>query len=181
MHPQHYTIEEGRIYAGEYPGGRTPERAAQRIRHLTDKGVRTFLDLTTPEDDLIPYGDILGQISGETGQSRIRAGVAIPDRNIPSRMKDMILAMTIIQQAILQAPAIYIHCRGGIGRTGTVVGCWFVENGMHPQDAVDKVQTLYSSNMPKAVRAPFSPETTAQREYILNWKPCLHSKRVVHG
>ena len=31
---------------------------------------------------------------------------------------------------------VYVHCWGGIGRTGTVVGCWLVRHGMTGDEAL---------------------------------------------
>jgi hypothetical protein len=49
--PQHYPIEAGVLFAGEYPGDRNPEIARARILSLVKMGVRTFVDLTSPDDD----------------------------------------------------------------------------------------------------------------------------------
>ena len=43
MIPQHYPVVEGKIYAGEYPGARSPEYAEARLNHLIAKGIRTFV------------------------------------------------------------------------------------------------------------------------------------------
>ena len=35
-----------------------------------------------------------------------------------------------IDGAILNGKTVYVHCLGGIGRTGTVVGCYLVRHGI---------------------------------------------------
>ena len=57
MIPQHYPIEEGKLYGGEYPGDRSPAVAKIRLRQLIAIGIRTFVDLTTPADNMMPYED----------------------------------------------------------------------------------------------------------------------------
>lgn len=64
-----------------------------------------------------------------------------------------------------------VHCWGGIGRTGTVVGCFLRGQGFTGDAALQKVQTLYTENMPKAARLAFSPQTREQRDYVRNWLP----------
>jgi len=60
---------------------------------------------------------------------------------------------------------------GGIGRTGTVVGCWLRECGCDAEAALEQVQNLYSSHMEKVRYHPESPQTPEQRNYIRDWKP----------
>ena len=48
-------VQPGRLLAGEYPGHRDPVRARRKVDVLVDAGVRTFVDLTTPDDPLDPY------------------------------------------------------------------------------------------------------------------------------
>ena len=53
-------VEPGRLLAGEYPGARTPEEAAEKVRLLVEEaGIDSIVDLTTPADGLAPYRDAL--------------------------------------------------------------------------------------------------------------------------
>ena len=36
----------------------------------------------------------------------------------------------------------YVHCWGGVGRTGTVIGCWLVRHGLDRGDAVATIAAL---------------------------------------
>ena len=38
--------------------------------------------------------------------------------------------------------AVYVHCWGGIGRTGTVVGCWLLRHGLDRGDAIARIAEL---------------------------------------
>lgn len=176
MIPQYYTIEEGTLYAGEYPGALTPAAAKARLRRLIAMGVRTFIDLTAPADRLEIYAGVLAELASEVGVPLRRFSFPIPDMSIPDSTDTMRDIMSAIRQAIVQAPAVYIHCLGGIGRTGTVVGCWFRECGYDPDAAVKRVQLLYSSQMPKVGSYPESPQTRKQRNYIRSWQPDLSTR-----
>ena len=41
-----------------------------------------------------------------------------------------------VDAALADGGAVYVHCWGGIGRTGTVVGCWLVRHGLDDGDPI---------------------------------------------
>ena len=170
MTPQHYTIEEGNLYGGEYPGAKQPAAAKERLLNLLDIGVRTFIDLTDPEDGMAPYEGLLEELANETGTPLQRISLPVPDMGVPTTatMREI---MSAIRRSIEQSPAVYVHCWGGIGRTGTVVGCWLRERGLDPDSALARVQQLYSSQMAKVRSYPVSPQTSRQRNFVHSWEP----------
>jgi protein-tyrosine phosphatase len=91
--------------------------------------------------------------------------------DVPDSYATMLSIMAAIRTSIESGPAVYIHCWGGIGRTGTVVGCWLRECGHDSEAALEQVQHLYSSHMPKANagKYPESPQTEAQKNYVRRW------------
>jgi atypical dual specificity phosphatase len=52
-----------------------------------------------------------------------------------------------------------IHCTAGKGRTGTLLACWFVANGLTPRDAITRVRRL----------RPGSIETEEQENAIVEF------------
>ncbi len=170
MIPQHYPIEPGILLAGEYPGDLHPATAVARIRLLVAAGVRTFIDLTRPEDGLTPYAGMLDNISAETGHSLRHLPFPIPDMGIPTP-ETARAAITAIRESIESAPAVYLHCWGGIGRTGTIAGCWLRESGLRPDEALRRVQHLYAHHMHKVWKHPQSPQTAEQRRFVSTWSP----------
>ena len=170
MTPQHYIIEEGRLYGGEYPGSKVADEARVRLRSLITKGVYTFIDLTTPDDWMEPYEGLLAELEGEFAMPIRRIPLPIPDMRIPKAADTMREIMHAIRKSIEQSPAVYVHCWGGIGRTGMVVGCWLREQGCDPDAALKHVQHLYSSQMPKVRIHPESPQTHEQRNYVRRWE-----------
>lgn len=171
MIPQHYPVEAGVLFGGEYPGHRIPELARARLARLVESGIRTFIDLTAPADRLVPYDEWLGDLAMQTGTKLHRISIPIPDMGVPDSAKTMRSIMEAIRDSISRSPAVYIHCWGGIGRTGTVVGCWLRECGLGPDMALARVQHLYSGHMAKAKagKYPVAPQTESQRDYIRNW------------
>lgn len=55
---------------------------------------------------------------------------------------------------------VLLHCRGGIGRTGTIAARLLVEFGFKPADAIDLVRKT----------RPGTIETAAQEQYVLKLK-----------
>ena len=170
MTPQHYTIEEGKLYGGEYPGAKQPVAAEARLRSLIALGVRTFIDLTAPNDGMAPYEGLLEELANVTRTPLRRISLPVPDMGIPTEatMREIVSA---IRSSIEEAPAVYVHCWGGIGRTGTVIGCWFRECGLDGDSGLARVQRLYSSQMPKVAIFPVSPQTAQQSSYVRHWEP----------
>jgi ADP-ribosyl-[dinitrogen reductase] hydrolase len=56
---------------------------------------------------------------------------------------------------------IVVHCRGGLGRAGTIAARLLIDLGVAPETAVDRVRAV----RPKAI------ETIPQEEYVLRQKP----------
>ncbi len=171
MSPQHYPIEAGKLYGGEYPGHPMPDIAKIRLRHLVTLGIRTFVDLTAPADRMAPYEGLLGELEDEVGILLRRISLPIADMGIPEASETMLTILRSIRESSNQAPAVYVHCWGGIGRTGTVVGCWLRESGYDSESALAQVQHLYASHMLKVSLHPESPQTPAQKDYIRFWQP----------
>lgn len=169
MIPQHYPIEPGTLFGGEYPGDRKPEIARARLWSLVEIGVRTFIDLTTPADRMVRYDGLLVELEQEAGAPLRRISVPVPDMDVPDSGETMRSILAAIRAAVEESPAVYIHCWGGIGRTGTVAGCWLRECGLGPDEALERVQHLYASHMPKVRLHPESPQTAAQKDYIRFW------------
>jgi hypothetical protein len=171
MLPQYYPIEPDILFGGEYPGDRNPKVNRAKILALVELGVRTFIDLTTPADHMVPYESLLVELAQETGTQLRRISMPVPDMSVPSSEEVMAKIMDVIRESITTDPGIYIHCWGGIGRTGTVVGCWLRECGLGPDEALQRVQHLYATHMPKSkeARYPESPQTPDQKDYIRGW------------
>ena len=69
----------------------------------------------------------------------------------------------------------YVHCWGGVGRTGTVIGCWLLRHGLaEPSNVLDVLMRLRQQDQERRYR--MSPETEGQQRFVKQW-----SQRVENG
>src|SRR5688572_10383546 len=148
--PNSYRLLEGRLIAGEYPGDRTDDPARAKLGALLDAGVTCFVDLTEPHE-LRPYHGILAEEATKRGIRSRHVRLPIVDVSIPSGPERMRAILDTIEQELQAGGTVYVHCWGGVGRTGTVVGCHLVRSGMSGDDALAHVAELFR-NMEKYPR-----------------------------
>jgi len=161
-----YWVEEKRLLAGEYPGSRDPEVARRRMDDFLEAGVTDFIDLTEPHE-LVPYEDILKEQAKMHGVQVSYQRIPIRDYSIPTS-DTMSKILNTIEKAINNGKCVYVHCWGGIGRTGMAVGCYLVRHGMSNEQALEKVNQLFKTR-PADPYHSRAPETDAQVEFVRNW------------
>jgi hypothetical protein len=165
--PESYWVLPDRFLAGGYPILRFDEaRSRERVAALLNGGMDIFIDLTNL-DERISYDPILGEQAARFGLSVQHLHFRFSDYRAPSPSK-MIATLDAIDSAIAEGHKVYLHCVGGIGRTGTTVGCWLVRHGMEPTAALQHLRELYKTSA-QSEYAPRSPESDDQIELILNW------------
>ena len=162
-----YWVIPGRFAAGEYPGAKDPREAAERLRTLLRAGLNHFVDLTETRDGLEPYAELLADEARALGVSAAHERHSIRDVSVPRSPAEMVAILDAIDHALAEGRTVYVHCWGGVGRTGTVVGCWLVRHGKTGEDALDQVADWWQS-MEKADHRR-SPETREQRTYVREW------------
>ena len=165
--PGSYWVLPDRFLAGEYPALRFDEaQTRQRFTALLNAGFDTFIDLTNANERM-PYDPILGEEASRFGGNVRHWHFPFPDFHAPTQ-PTMTATLDAIDAALAEGHKVYLHCVGGIGRTGTTVGCWLVRHGMKPAEALKSLRKLYAGSAQSAL-APNSPEADAQIEFILNW------------
>src|SRR5262245_30327019 len=50
--------------------------------------------------------------------------------------------LSVIERALSQEMGVAVHCTAGRGRTGTILGAWFVTQGLSAEQAIAKIRTL---------------------------------------
>src|ERR1700732_1869170 len=158
--PNSYWVPPGQLLAGEHPGGSTAAATRARLRRLLAAGVNCFLDLTQ-RDELPPY-----DVELPLGVDYFRK--PIPDHGIPQRPGHMAELLDCLRDALRSGRVVYLHCRAGIGRTGTVAGCLLVENGLAGDAALGELNRLWQQSG-RAALWPHVPETPEQTECVRRW------------
>ncbi len=168
-----YWVVPGKFLAGAYPGDLVRGRAEEKLRLLISAGIRVFVDLTCEGDRNLsrravePYDDILARLGEDAGCSIQYCRRPIVDMDVPSR-EEMRETLDLIDAALAGDRPVFVHCLGGIGRTGTVVGCWLVRQGRASgEDVMELIREL-------RVNEPYadipSPESHPQRQFVSAWR-----------
>lgn len=164
--PDSYWVESDRLLAGEYPGAKEDDRARDKLRLILSAGVTFFLDLTEEgEYNLNPYFPLLTEDKVAMGRSVVHRRMPIRDGDTPAA-EEMRRILDAIDAAIAEGHTVYVHCWGGIGRTGTVVGCYLVRHGMSGREALQEIARRRKGT-PDGYRR--SPENGRQEQMVLSW------------
>lgn len=164
--PNSYWVLPDRLLAGEYPGDRDLQPARRKLTRMLQTGINYFIDLTHPENGLDSYHSILREEAEDLGMDVEISVHPIEDFRIPPPL-EMKAILDEIDQALLAGKKVYVHCYGGIGRTGTVVGCFLVRHGMDGRAALKHLAELRKSTPRYWIEAPESPE---QVQMVLEWR-----------
>jgi len=161
-----YWVVPGRLLAGEHPAGRVEKHrdaGRARVLELVAAGISCFVDLTE-EGECIAYQAMLPATVSYLRHS-------IRDQDVPRRSSQMRRIQDEIAAALAAGRNVYVHCRAGIGRTGTVAGCFLVEQGRDGERALSELNTLWTEQCARAATWPAIPQTLEQANYIREWAP----------
>ncbi len=162
-----FWIEPDRLLAGEYPGTADPAETAMRLERLIGAGISYFIDLTDA-GELAPYDHGLPAARAGDGRTIVYVRKAIRYHDVPASREAMAEILDDIDRALELGHQVYVHCRAGIGRTNTVIGCWLRRGGLSGPEAIERLNQLWQANA-RARSWPHIPETGAQERYVLEW------------
>lgn len=133
-------IEDGRLLACSYP------RQEHALATLAERGVSLLVNLAERPHDparLARYG--LRTVH-----------LPVPDFTAPSA-EQLDEGVRAIGDALAAGQGIAVHCGAGLGRTGTLVACYLVQQGLEPADAIAQVRE----------RRPGAVETKGQHAAVV--------------
>lgn len=161
------------LLASEYPGARHEAEAAHRLDLLLAAGIRDFYDLTEATEPLEPYEDLLRARAAHLGLAaesvRFRR-FPIRDMSVPTP-KRLAEVLAAIEDSAAAGRRAVVHCWGGVGRTGTVVGCHLRQHfGLSGDEALARIAEEWKG-VEKSHRVPRSPETAGQAAFVRAFEP----------
>jgi len=164
-------IEEHQVIGGPYPGALDAQEARAKLGDLLDFGVRVFVDLTEEGEanpPLRPYDELLRVVAKERGLDGQVTWVRMPIRDVDVPSEAGLRATLDVLRANEDRPGlVYVHCWGGVGRTGTVGGCRMIERCTPPEKVLERIAGK-RAHTDRAGRV--APETDAQRAMVEGWR-----------
>ena len=164
-----YWVVRDLLLAGAYPGASDPEKHHAKVQALLDAGIRMFVNLmeetetNTFGQPFVPYDGLVGQLCPEAVCRRY----PIQDLSVPSA-DEMVVILDVIDESLAAGKSVYVHCWGGVGRTGTVIGCWLLRHGLaEPRDFIGVLDGLRQQDRERGRRV--SPETAGQQRFVRQW------------
>jgi ADP-ribosyl-[dinitrogen reductase] hydrolase len=155
-----YWVVAGSLLAGEHPSDEVTEQTVIRLQRLLDAGIDSFVDLTQAGE----RPEYQGMMPADVKVVR----VAIRDTSVPADIAEMRAIQAHLHSEIAAGRRVYVHCRAGIGRTGTVIGCYLVETGMDGPEALSQLNRLWRQSA-RSASWPDVPQTLEQADFIRHW------------
>ena len=163
---------EDRVYFGNYPSD-------ESASFLEENGVICFVNLTCPHEKLPDY---------KIGDKSMKINYYIQDRSYPKNIQTfsiLIIKIKNIFNKLKYNEKIYVHCRGGHGRSGILAACL-----LHVLKNIPIDRSLYlineSHSNREGVREKWKkigcPQTYGQKKFVYNmFQPLYFYKAYKNG
>lgn len=164
-----YWVKENALLAGCYPGAPSSDLIPARLAALVDSKVNVVINLLEASEtysdgsSYVPYDEDFLRLAHTQGLAAKCYNFPIKDFGLPDT-RQMLHILNEIDANLAQERRVFVHCWGGKGRTGTVVGCWLARHGdLSPLDTLQALR----KDCPNAKQP--SPETEEQCLFVSNW------------
>ena len=170
--PWSYWVVPGDFLAGCFPSSQDPAEQDDKLGLLLDLGIRGFVNLMEVHERnrfgtlFTDYVPPLTEIARKRGVEVYCTRYPIRDLGVPTRA-GMQEILDGIDETLKRGP-VYLHCWGGVGRTGTVVACWLLRHGLASgEEVLEQLRCLRTMDRVRGHRQ--SPEMEAQVRFVREW------------
>lgn len=135
------------------------------IPELLENNVKIFVDLTTPDEN-IPHND---------GDHLSRISFPIEDKKYPRdwiAFSQFLIRIEKEINSLKNDEKLYLHCRGGHGRSGIVVACLLCRmRNITPEKALELTNTFHNNRkeMKEKWRKIGSPQNQHQKDFVIKF------------
>lgn len=180
--PRTYWVVGGKLLAGAYAGHVDPKAHRARLEGLFNTGVRTIVNLMEENETnrekkpFAPYAEDFQAIAAALKDHAECKRFPIVDGHITTieRMNGILDA---IDESMEKNRPVYVHCFGGIGRTGSVVCCWLLRHGYVSKETVFGVlDQLRKADVERSSWK--APENATQSEFVLSFADRVEGKKL---
>jgi len=159
-----YLLDD-RIMFGWYPGPDNKGNHSNSIHDILATGRTVFVNLTTHSEKTSLYNYIPAVIDKISDPIFIH--YSMDDGGLPvdyNSYKSLIKHLTYLVE---QNNKIYIHCRGGHGRSGIVAACLLIHMGYNNNEALTMVSNAHKTRL--YIPDYPCPQTPEQVEFVKNY------------
>ena len=93
-------------------------------------------------------------------------------------MEQIIEMVNLMEEFMGKGMGVLVHCLGGKGRSGVILACYIIKNGLNRFPDLNQPITMYPAEALKLLRSmrPISVETTAQEKILHDYAMYLSNK-----
>lgn len=156
METSSYFIKDVALF-GSYPDDK-------KFRELKELGVKYFIDLTTNSEKT--------KLQIYDKKDIIYINYEVKDRFVPENIFNFtkfLYKLKLIYDNLLKGEKIYVHCKGGHGRSGIIVSCMLCYIFKYDPEEALRLTNIYHNNrevMKDKWRRLGSPQTDRQKEFV---------------
>ena len=151
--------------AGATFDGWTEAEAMLNLEELNRAGVKVIVSLAAWDEFLLDLSQ-REWLQDEIEWRFTHYVFPVGDGQVPTRIFAREILDTIDTE-LSRHHRVYVHCCGGRGRTGTIVGCWLARHGY---GSGEEVLGAITALRRVALLDGSSPETEEQRSLVTSWK-----------